>query len=368
MKHIYHSLLFVLLLGVTTTVNAQITFTESFFTDKLGTTETSTFFELDDSMDLTSIINASGANQTWDFSAFVATDTFSISETYIVLPADVPGADLFPNSNFAIELSSDSATAELGDSVSFHLFNSLANGFITTDGGVTSGDFDGDDVLDLFVTTNSPPSMDAPLPLTYETMWDDSTTIILTFDNQTIPPFSAELSQSVVDGWGTLITPQGSYQALRIKDEYYTRDLLTGTVTMTHTDYEFISLEGVFASIFVDANDGSTEASYSVSDSQMTGTSVDEESGVPTDYQLAQNYPNPFNPSTTISYSLPAATDVTLKIYSITGKEVATLVNATQGVGSYEVQFDASSLASGLYMYRLEAGSFTETRLMSFIK
>jgi hypothetical protein len=85
-------------------------------------------------------------------------------------------------------------------------------------------------------------------------------------------------------------------------------------------------------------------------------------------FALAQNYPNPFNPSTLISYTLPKAADVTLKVYDVLGKEVATLVNKFQNANTYEVEFNASSLSTGTYIYRIEAGEFTMTKKMLLLK
>jgi hypothetical protein len=89
---------------------------------------------------------------------------------------------------------------------------------------------------------------------------------------------------------------------------------------------------------------------------------------VPFVFSLEQNYPNPFNPSTTISYQVPEKEFVTLKVYNVLGKEVTTLVSEEKAVGKYEVKFDASSLTSGIYFYRLQAGSFVETKKMILIK
>ena len=86
------------------------------------------------------------------------------------------------------------------------------------------------------------------------------------------------------------------------------------------------------------------------------------------DYALEQNYPNPFNPTTTISYALPNASHVTLKVYDMLGRVVATLVNQDQDQGHYTATFDASRLASGVYISRLTAGSFTKTMKMLMIK
>lgn len=85
-------------------------------------------------------------------------------------------------------------------------------------------------------------------------------------------------------------------------------------------------------------------------------------------FVLDQNYPNPFNPSTTISYSLPTTDMVQLKIFNILGQEVTTLVNEEKPSGSYELNWDAVNLPSGVYIYRLQAGSFVQTRKMILMK
>jgi hypothetical protein len=84
----------------------------------------------------------------------------------------------------------------------------------------------------------------------------------------------------------------------------------------------------------------------------------------PKEYNLSQNYPNPFNPSTTIRYSLIKPDLVRIKVYDILGREVKTLVNELKLAGTYEVQFNASGFASGIYLYRIESGNFVQTRKM----
>ncbi len=85
-------------------------------------------------------------------------------------------------------------------------------------------------------------------------------------------------------------------------------------------------------------------------------------------YSLKQNYPNPFNPTTMISWQSPQSGRQTLKVYNILGKEVATLVNEFRSAGNYEVNFDAGNLSSGVYFYKLQAGSFVETKKMILVK
>jgi hypothetical protein len=99
-----------------------------------------------------------------------------------------------------------------------------------------------------------------------------------------------------------------------------------------------------------------------------TAVSVGNEIGVVSDFQLEQNYPNPFNPSTTIKYSVPEKSDVTIRVFDILGAEVATLVNVTQEAGSYEINFDASKLSSGMYIYRLNTGDVSLSKKMMLLK
>ena len=85
-------------------------------------------------------------------------------------------------------------------------------------------------------------------------------------------------------------------------------------------------------------------------------------------FQLQQNYPNPFNPSTRIQYQVASNSQVSLKVYDVLGNEVATLVDENKPAGNYEVNFDASGLASGMYLYKIQAGSFVETKKMILLR
>lgn len=109
-------------------------------------------------------------------------------------------------------------------------------------------------------------------------------------------------------------------------------------------------------------NDNTTLAKKSFNKVNFTGSEI------PTTYDLAQNYPNPFNPRTTIRYQLPKDGLVTLKIYDILGSEIETLVNEEKIAGKYEINFNASSLASGVYIYKIQAGDFTSSKKMILIK
>ncbi len=134
------------------------------------------------------------------------------------------------------------------------------------------------------------------------------------------------------------------------------------------------SLIGTFGQTFVGVSANTVNGVYSgfwyinqtlvgISDGQL----------IPKNFELHQNYPNPFNPTTTIKYSIPAvetrhASSVQLNVYDILGGEVKTLVNEVKSPGNYEVNFNASNFASGVYFYRLQAGNFIQTKKMILMK
>jgi hypothetical protein len=91
-------------------------------------------------------------------------------------------------------------------------------------------------------------------------------------------------------------------------------------------------------------------------------------SDMPKFFALQQNYPNPFNPSTVIRYQLPVNSKVSLKIYDLLGREIATLVNEEQSAGWKEVDWNATTVASGIYFYKIQSGSFIETKKMLLVK
>jgi hypothetical protein len=100
---------------------------------------------------------------------------------------------------------------------------------------------------------------------------------------------------------------------------------------------------------------------------KLTPTSI-EDNNLPKEFSLSQNYPNPFNPSTVINFSLPQDAQVKLTVYDMLGREVAVMVNELRSAGTYSISVDGRSMASGIYVYRLEAGNRTFTRKMTLIK
>ncbi len=161
-----------------------------------------------------------------------------------------------------------------------------------------------------------------------------------------------------------------------------------GFEVQTRSDKGQVSRETEWRALgFVKGNGTTSDAkSYSFVDRTATGKAqyrlkqidfdgqfeilptVEVDAGLPRTFELGQNYPNPFNPTTAISYQLPVASEVSLKVYDLLGREVATLVNQRQEAGRYQALFNAASLSSGVYFYRLQAGAFLETKKMMLVK
>ena len=121
--------------------------------------------------------------------------------------------------------------------------------------------------------------------------------------------------------------------------------------------------------IFVQSSGSKTVyQSETISYNDLVVSAGNEIQSVPDKFVLEQNYPNPFNPKTIIGYQLPVSGNVTLKVYDLLGNEVATLVNEFNEAGSHNIDFYATQLSSGIYLYKLHAGSFIETKKMLLIK
>ena len=137
------------------------------------------------------------------------------------------------------------------------------------------------------------------------------------------------------------------------------------------TDYAVDIVSGYqYAYYYVVGYNGSTESSETnyVGTPAQFNKQLPDVVIIPKENILFQNYPNPFNPATKISYSIKEESLVTIKVYDILGKEIVTLVNENKPAGNYESEFNASSLPSGMYIYKIQAGQFYDAKKMILTK
>lgn len=168
------------------------------------------------------------------------------------------------------------------------------------------------------------------------------------------PNMNVEVNASVTDtAFIRTYTDYAGYYTLNVTDKLWNYNIFSGNLP---PEYQLYSL---------DAHPGQTNVNFNFT----TFTDVEPAiNGIPDEYYLSQNYPNPFNPSTSINYSIPKDGFVSLKVYNVLGSEVATLVNNYKAAGNYEVSLNADNLTSGIYYYRIESGSFVQTRKMIVLK
>ena len=437
---------------------AQISITSSFYNAKAGQRETETEYEADDDGNpftslpcVTGMLSASGGNQTWDFTGctYSGPTLQTVTDYGTDVAGDVPEGTnpAFSTANFyAREYETDAS-----DPASSWGVLSLTTNAVSQFGVVLVQEVGPSD-YDTTVVLNNPVSTPLVLPLTFGSSWSDSTTFS---ENGTTVAIAEDYD---IDGWGTLVTPAGSADALRISNERrFFVDSGGGMFMLTQTqyNYEFMTNGTISAFIYHDnagtasgggyisitstslpvelaaidvVRDGNeailswttlselnnsgfgvehavdespfrevafvegagtarTELEYSYAiplestglhrfrlrqvdlDGTFTYSPVVElDFDVPGRFALLPAYPNPFNPSTTITYDLAAAAEVTLDVFDLLGQRVRQLASGSREAGRYQVEFDAGGLPSGLYVYRLVAGSHSETRSIMLLK
>ena len=153
------------------------------------------------------------------------------------------------------------------------------------------------------------------------------------------------------DGYGTLITPAGTYQnVVRVKESYSDGE-----------DYFWYTLNPFMSILVYDHNQNF------LIHVNATPTGIENEES-PYTFALAQNYPNPFNPSTNITFSIPSKSFVSLKVFDVIGNEVAAIISEEMDAGNYSTEWNAEGIPSGVYFYRLQAGAFSETKKLTLIR
>ena len=345
----YKSIL--LLITLSCTLLAQPTITSGDFANQFAIGNSATVHEEDSPTTID--IGSPGGGNNWDFTSL---QNGSISVLTSVDPATTPHISEFSGADFALY----STGMYSGEQAEIWGYSQL-NG---------SYDFIGSAIVlasqpsDLFTIKDNPPSQEAVFPLTYNTSWMQTFTETSAFNG--VPLFTATYSIDVtVDAYGTMTLPGGaSYAALRSR--YVESDGMN-----TIVDYNFISVEGARVSLYTEVPNPPTSGVINIdgySWNTQISSSVEQINNLPNDFSLSQNYPNPFNPSTTINFSIPEVTFVSLKIFNSLGEEVKTLVSQKLSGGNYKYDWNAINLPSGIYFYTIQAGSFIETKKMILLK
>ena len=292
-------------------------------------------------------VGEKGGPNVYDFStlAFPETASYAIyqsSQIPFLAPRFAPASMVWGNSPQSI----DGPVFDLTDS----MFNTLGNVTITDTSQTVIHSVPFESIL--------------KFPATYGSSWSTSPegagTESTYVNNKLLAASSGWNSAEnyVVDGYGVLKLPDGPHSCIRLKsvepDSY------------TYLGFSYFTKDGII--LLIDTRKTQNDTGLIAIDEVniLKGASVTGVAPIssPAEYTLSQNFPNPFNPTTTIRYSIPRNSFVTLAVYDVLGRRVAQLVAKEEGAGSYDATLDGTGLASGVYFYRLAADGYTLTRKM----
>lgn len=326
----------------------------------VGTTSTSYLDTTTTSAD----IGITTGENSWDFSGFTSIQSFTNT---CIDPATSPYHSSFPNSTICRKYTVNIMGFESNN----WLYNSIDLNSFYLDGIVTSTSFI---ITIVSTTTYSPSEIQIKFPLTTGTSWTQDYTSTTTSSTGGTPAVTNYHLTYTVDAYGSLKLPGGIItQALRMKRDEISisgqnYDHQIGYVFMT----ELGSSVSVSAADTLQPDHGTINiygAGWVLGN--VTGTE-DADNSQPQNFELSQNYPNPFNPSTTIDYQLSESNYVKLIVYNSLGETVAELVNEYKPAGNYSVHFNTSSsdhtMASGIYLYKLNAGNYSVIKKMIMLK
>ena len=301
---------------------------------------------------------AGGTAQNWTVPSFIWTDTTIVQN---LLPSSTPYAATFPAATNA-QYSTWVVGGDMGSSYEYYQITSNA---LYSLGRVTHYQ---SSQIDTTITTIEQEQI-LQLPLTY------GATFGVSRDSTDLGggSYIINTSSQTVDAFGTIAFPWNNFGTLRIKETSGTAIYFGGILfsQSSETYFNWITKDGGIFEAVPDTGSG-ISGTVNINSASLiqiiNATSIENESTMPQDFVLYQNYPNPFNPSTVIKYSVPYNAKVTLKVYNVIGKEIATLVNETKNAGDYETKFNADNLSSGVYFYKLITGEFVQTKKMILMR
>ncbi|HFA51977.1 MAG TPA: T9SS type A sorting domain-containing protein, partial [Bacteroidetes bacterium] len=344
---------------------AQITINENIITNDLGKVIREVLYETNTGINsqLADIINAVGADQTWDFSGLNYVDSTVIFEELMTVAPDDPyiGDPNLAGSTFVLKETLLPVQGGLPDTTIQFRYFTLEGGAWVAKGSVTMFDIDGDGMVDEFLQWFSPPTLQVQFPVTFGSEWHDSTSLMQEFNGMVFTS-SIMLDSNWVDGWGTLTTPTGSAPALRVRDK--TIDRMPGS-----------PISDVGNSLDFQSADGSQSASIVIEDGRAfyrARTVVD--GTTPTfdlpkfSFRLQQNYPNPFSESTTILFSLEKPQRVQMRIIGLKGNVHKMFADKYYAAGQHELLWTNTHLPTGVYILEMRVGNQVQQRMMDVLR
>jgi hypothetical protein len=291
---------------------------------------------------------SAGANQSWTFGAQTFDETYAFD---IIAPSAAPHNSEFPTATRASHMND-------GES-DLYTFERISPSAYTWLGTVTN------DTARLFLQDY----VIAPLPASYQNSWSSVMRYEATYGEYTVT--FTDSARLTIDGWGTVTTPYGSWNALRMFSHHWVT-MSMGSIPIINSqnvEYQWINQQGNPV-VALSSEDDVTDPNFTSGQISMLGTpqAADPVRGpVASQFEVGQNYPNPFNPTTTLPISLDHASQVTLDIYDVNGQLVSHEVS-DMPAGSHNISLNGSRWASGNYFARVQAGDKARVMKMQLVK
>jgi hypothetical protein len=365
-------------------VLAQPTLTADNFPQQLlGQEVTINQYEASNPGSLSEIVKMTGEDVTWDLSGAEFDEALTSSFMFLEPPYDdLTGGSMFmmvdPAPNYAWVTEDIVDPEQFPEPVEVAFYQNINEERALNLGFAAEVDADEDGSPDLVLIGYDPPKIEMRFPTTYgDTLTNNVEQV---FQAVGVGTFRTDLSEEVeAVGWGTLVTPMGSVQALQIERKTTTTSFGFST---TFTNLEFsapfqeaagkqalISIQG---SASLGAGGEVMSVSYSTIELDGGGggdpTAAEDVGEIPAGFEIHQNFPNPFNPSTVIEYSLDQSGQVLMTVHDVLGREVGVLVDGVVSAGRHTVRWEALDMPSGLYQVRMQMDGQVRTRSMALAK
>lgn len=354
-----------LLVLLASAVNAQISIPTNTFNPTPGTVIQNKLDGSAGAAFFTTVTAGTGGPMTWDFTGHTFGSAISL---YVVSLASTPAIDSFPGANLVLMYPYGADTAwTVHRSVSSSMFQM---------GASTRGSTP----LNTLVYKDS--AVDWVFPINYGNQWTAYRHWRTTSGSNYSKHY--DTTKYNVNGWGNVKYGTKLVACLRVVatlnmkiETYNSSNVLLNTTTSTTTTVNFVAAGNITQAAVTKSTSSGFDfySGYALSDFLSGPTGVDDltDGNLPTDFTLEQNYPNPFNPRTVIRFDLPKRADVKLTVYNLAGQEVKVIANGEMGPGIFSADWDGTntsgeSVATGVYLYRLDAGSFTQTKKMVLMK
>jgi len=338
-------------------LSAQITIEKDIFTKLIGKKYKEVLYETDDNIDgqLAEIKAAIGPDQVWDFSGFNYIDSTVITYEVMVVDPNDPLLDIeeLSSSQYINKITILPGSGGVEDTSTSYLYTSLENDVWTVNGSFTMIDLDLDGVLDSALQYFVPSSVQVPFPVTSTSEWFDSTNLVTVFDGMEFIG-SIMIDTTRVQGYGTLITPQGTAEALRVHNKSLNKSPFFPNVDESN-DYDFVTADDeISASIVVE--DG--RAFYSVR------TIVDGPSSTIdlNDISFIVNgvSPNPFQNTFDVNLNIKEAGNIEFYLISLDGQVTSLLKKDYLSSGFQNIQLTTENIPRGLYYLQVKSGRFIQ--------